>query len=87
MHRVLRPGGRALIIDLRRDASMREISEGVNSMGLTAINRVITKLTFRFLLLRNAYAREHIDQMLAQTPFSQKRIDESGIGFEIWLTK
>jgi ubiquinone/menaquinone biosynthesis C-methylase UbiE len=87
MQRVLRPGGRALIVDLRRNASMREIGQGVDSMGLTFINRIITKLTFRFLLIPNAYAREHIEQMLAQAQFSQTRIDEGGIGFEIWLTK
>jgi ubiquinone/menaquinone biosynthesis C-methylase UbiE len=87
MHRVLRPGGCALIIDLRRNASMREIGQGVDAMGLTPINRIITRLTFRFMLIPNAYAREHIEQMLAQTQFSQKRIDEQGIGFEIWLTK
>jgi ubiquinone/menaquinone biosynthesis C-methylase UbiE len=87
MHRVLKPGGRALILDLRRNASWPEVSEAVNAMGLSPMNRAITKLTFRFMLLKNAYAREHIVQMLAQTQFSGKEIVESGIGFEIRLAK
>jgi ubiquinone/menaquinone biosynthesis C-methylase UbiE len=87
MYRVLKPGGQALIIDLRRDASWADVSGAVNAMGLGAVNRAITKLTFRFMLLRNAYAREHIERMLTQTQFSGKEIVENGIGFEIRLTK
>lgn len=87
MHRVLKPGGRALIIDLRRDASHEEVSRGVDDMGLSFVNRIVTKLTFRFMLLKSAYAREHFDRMLAQSQFSGKEIVASGIGFEIRLTK
>lgn len=87
MHRVLKPGGRALIIDLRRNAPVDEVSREVDRMGLSAVNRVITKLTFRFMLLNSAYAREHFEQMLPQTLFTSWRIDEGGIGFEIWMTK
>jgi len=87
MHRVLKPGGRALIIDLRRDASPAMVSDAVNGMHLGAVNRVITKLTFRFMLLKNAYTKEHFEQMLAQTQFSKTKIVESGIGFEVWMNR
>ena len=87
MHRVLKPGGRALIIDLRRNAPVDEISREVDRMDLSTMNRIVTKLTFRFMLLKSAYAREHFEQMLAHTPFRTRQIDEGGIGFEIRLTK
>jgi ubiquinone/menaquinone biosynthesis C-methylase UbiE len=87
MHRVLKPGGRGLIIDLRRNAKADEVSRAVDGMGLSTVNRIITKVTFRFFLVPSAYAREHFEQMLAQTGFSQTEIVESGIGFEIRLTK
>jgi ubiquinone/menaquinone biosynthesis C-methylase UbiE len=35
MRRVLRPGGTALIIDMRRDAPMSEIRKYVNSVSAT----------------------------------------------------
>ncbi|MGC2635932.1 MAG: class I SAM-dependent methyltransferase [Acidobacteriaceae bacterium] len=87
MHRVLKPGGAALIIDLRRGASWPEVSRAVDGMGLGAVNRAITKLTFRFMLLKNAYAREHLEQMAAQTSFGTATITESGIGMEVVLCK
>ncbi|HZZ37584.1 MAG TPA: class I SAM-dependent methyltransferase [Acidobacteriaceae bacterium] len=87
MHRVLKPGGRALVIDLRRDASWGDVSRAVNEMGLGLVNRAITKLTFRFMLLKNAYAREHFEHMTAQTAFSEVEIREDGIGFEVWMVK
>jgi ubiquinone/menaquinone biosynthesis C-methylase UbiE len=35
MRRVLRPGGKALLIDMRRDASMAEIRRYVNGLGVS----------------------------------------------------
>ena len=87
MCRVLKPGGRGLIIDLKRNASPREISREVDGMGLTAVNRILTKLAFKTMLLKSAYTKEEFEQMLAQTEFSRVEITESALGFEISMTK
>ena len=87
MHRVLKPGGRGLIIDLRRDASPESINHAVNAMGLSAVNKVLTKLTFRFMLLKSAYTKEQFEQMLAQANFRSVDIQAVDIGFEILMTK
>ncbi len=83
MYRVLKPGGRALIIDLRGDASPKSISEEVEKMRLGPINRVLTKLTFRFMLLKRAYTRKDFEQFLSQTKFTNVDIKEGPIGFEV----
>jgi ubiquinone/menaquinone biosynthesis C-methylase UbiE len=87
MHRVLRLGGTALIIDLRGDASPHDIRIAVGNMGLNAINRLLTQATFKRFLLKNAYTGAQIREMVAQTPFTSCDIREDAIGMEIWLEK
>ncbi len=87
MCRVLKPGGRGLIIDLRGDANPAEIRRHVDRMGLSTFNRIMTRLAFKTMLLKSAYTKEQFQQMLAQTEFSKVEIAEADIGLEISMTK
>jgi ubiquinone/menaquinone biosynthesis C-methylase UbiE len=85
MHRVLRPGGTALIIDLRPDASPADINAYVRRLGW--VNRLLTKWTFKYMLLKRAYTQEQFRQMASETPFRTCTIREEGMGLEVSLTK
>ena len=87
MCRVLKPGGRGLIIDLRGDASPESMNQAVDAMRLSTVNKVVTKLIFRHSLVKNAYTREQFQHMLAQASFGGVDIQQADIGFEIWMTK
>jgi ubiquinone/menaquinone biosynthesis C-methylase UbiE len=87
MCRVLKPGGRGIIIDLKGDASPEEISREVDGMGLSSINKILTKLAFKTMLLKRAYTKQQFEQMLAETQFASVEILETDIGLEISMTK
>ena len=87
MYRVLKPGGTSLIIDLRRDASLPEIDAEVDGMGLTWINALFTRWTFRLMLLKSAHSLEEIRSFVSSTPFRTGAFETSGIGFRLWLKK
>ena len=87
MHRVLKCGGQALIIDLRRDASQESIKQAVDGMNLGVVNAIITKLTFRFMLLKRAYTKCEFEELISATKFNDIKIREDLTGLEILLSK
>jgi ubiquinone/menaquinone biosynthesis C-methylase UbiE len=87
MRRVLRPGGTALLIDMRRDASMADIGRYVDGLGVSWLNRVFMMVTFRTMLIKRAYPIADIGRMTAQAGWIVSRIDLNPIGFEAWMTK
>jgi ubiquinone/menaquinone biosynthesis C-methylase UbiE len=87
MYRVLKPGARAMIIDLRRDASKESISRGIDEMHLGLVNTVLTKLTFRCMLLKRAYTLAEFERMVSETGFGGMQVTENLIGLELTLTR
>jgi ubiquinone/menaquinone biosynthesis C-methylase UbiE len=87
MHRVLRPDGVAVIVDLRRDASKDGIEREVKGMGLGRLDEAFTRWTFNLMLLKSAYTTQEIQRFASQTPFGKCRIDQDGIGFTAWFEK
>jgi ubiquinone/menaquinone biosynthesis C-methylase UbiE len=87
MYRVLKPGGMAVIVDLRKDASLEAIEAAVKGMGLGRINSLVTKWIFKHMLLKRAYAQDDFRQMAGQTPFNTCEIEGDLIGQEVSLHK
>ena len=90
MHRVLRPGGKAMIVDLRKDASMQSIDAEVGGSGIGRINRAIILLTFRTMLLKRAYTARSQNRAIcpADAGFGGNvTIREAGLALEIVLAK
>lgn len=87
IHRVLGPGGRASIYDLRKDASLDDIAAAVRGMQLSPLNAFLTRWTFRLMLLRRAYTRSTLEQLVAESRFGTGDIKVDGIGFELALAR
>jgi ubiquinone/menaquinone biosynthesis C-methylase UbiE len=86
MHRVLRRGGRALVIDMRNDASGKSIKDEVAKMQLSRIGAFLTRITLSALRKR-AYSKLDFQRMAQATPFGRCDIREEPLGFEVTLTK
>lgn len=69
------------------DASAADIKTLVNSMNLNPVNKLMTKWTFKYFLLKNAYPKLAIEQFVSQTDFASLEIHEDNVSMEIWLGK
>jgi ubiquinone/menaquinone biosynthesis C-methylase UbiE len=86
MHRVLRPGGTAVIQDLRRDAADADIEAEVEAQGLRGFNGFLTRYILGILRNR-AYTAEKFERLAAQSLFDGCRVSADGVGLEVRLSK
>lgn len=87
MHRVLRPGGEAVIMDLRKDASLSEIDQYVERSGRSRFDGWLTKMAFRHMLLKRAYSQGDLTQMAEQSRFGSCTFHADSIGLEVRFRK
>lgn len=87
MRRVLRPGGAALLIDMRGDVSVAELQKYVDTLGVSWLNRAFMMFTFRFMLIPRAYPLDDFRRLAAEAGWSDLRIDVAPVGFEAWTRK
>ncbi|HEY3719233.1 MAG TPA: class I SAM-dependent methyltransferase [Roseiarcus sp.] len=87
MHRVLRPGGEALIIHMNKNASNAAIDHEVDGMRLGLINSFITRTILKTMLRKRAYAKTDFQRMAAATPFGGAEVGEASMGLDVWLRK
>jgi ubiquinone/menaquinone biosynthesis C-methylase UbiE len=88
MYRVLKENGKAVIIDMRRDASEAAIRDTVKSLGLGRKDSLKMKWLFKGIR-RQAYTKNQFENFISKTKFRRYDIRGSNdlIAFEIWLKK
>jgi ubiquinone/menaquinone biosynthesis C-methylase UbiE len=88
MFRVLKPDGKALIIDLRPDVSNDAIDKHIREdLALTGINFLLTKWVFKSMLIKRAYTQDEIRQLVSRSKFKTCKIDNDAVGMNIGLEK
>jgi len=83
MHRVLKPGGMALIMDLNRQASIKVTKKLAENMGLKGLKAYIAGAIQR----SGAYTGKEFETFISQTEFREFEIKDSSMGFSIYLKK
>jgi len=87
MYRVLKPGCRALINDLRHDITDREIDDFVPMLGMSRVNAVLTRLTFKHMLRDRAFTIEQMRDLAARSAFGSAEVVCVGLAMDVWLKK
>ena len=87
MHRMLKPGGQALIIDMSREATNAAIDELVAGMGLGAMDSFFTRRIFKGTLRKRALTPAGFAALAAASPFGRADVTSEGIGLEVRLRK
>jgi len=86
MRRVLKPGGIALVLDLRQDVPIEEVKQYVEGLHVGWLDRRFQMFVFKKLIGRSYHLTE-IRRMAAEAGWVEPRIEPLHMGYEAWMTK
>jgi hypothetical protein len=72
---------------MRKDAPSAAIEQELRDMRLWGLSTVMTRLIFRFGLLRAAYTRPALESVVQRSRFGQCEIAAAGLMFQLRLVK
>lgn len=85
MHRVLKKGGIALIIDMNYEATNENIDNEVSKMK--GFDKLFVKIAFKTFLKEGAYTKEGFETLLKETPFKNYQIKKEDMSLYVYLYK
>lgn len=86
MRRVLKPGRRGVILNMRRDVSPDQVTKHVESCSSSLIGQLAARLDF-WMQRRGAFTLRQLEHLLSQVPFGSARIDGAPLGVEVWFER
>ena len=86
MYRVLKPGGKALIVDLNLAATTDEWNRYASETGIRGVTALFMKLAFR-IQKSIAYSHSEFSTLIQNTPFKESEIQAVGINLHANLLK
>ncbi|MDG4823764.1 class I SAM-dependent methyltransferase [Asanoa sp. WMMD1127] len=86
IHRVLRPGGVAVVLDMNRGATDDDIRADVAGMRLNRVNSAFTRMALGGLR-RRAYTAADFARVAADSAFGDSAAHADGMTLEVRLTK
>jgi ubiquinone/menaquinone biosynthesis C-methylase UbiE len=85
MHKVLKQGGTALIIDMDYGATSEDVENEVREMK--GFDKYFVKYAFKTFLKKGAYTKEDFEKLLKETPFKNYKIKKEGFSLYVYLYK
>ena len=86
MHRVLKKGGIALIMDMRKNVHKDALKAEAIKISKSGFERFFVTNTFK-QLCKYAYTTDQMESMSKQTEFTSYKLELTNIGFNLYLTK
>ncbi len=87
MRRVLRIGGTAVVLDLRKDLPGKVINACVRKVHTGIADWLMNHLIFRLILVRRAHTTDQLRRFISESGFRKFDIRKEPMFLELWLEK